>query len=328
MLAGSCWGQIAYVNNKHLYVLPWSAFGQLKKSVRPVLICSVDPRFAGELTLAWSAAGEIELLSSYKQFGVVKPVRGAQIRRAADVLSDFPPVHSPDGSVAVVFVSYPEKKGEPTSRWFQDAYLVSKRDNKKLLLQRRAEGNAVWSPNGKLLVLPFTDDHDGTLTKVISYPSLKTRYEVRGFPGAENTFSPDGRIIALAAAGPLEYRPTELYNAATGKKVPSAWPTGGWQTSDVTSWSPDGRHYLEEFGAQDGSDHWTRHCVAIGDLTTGKTRVIPKTRDAKDPAYSKDGNHFFWIFGKSRRLERVDSGGSSKRKVIARGVTAFAVRSR
>ena len=183
MLAGSCWGQIAYVKNKHLYVLPRSASGQLKKSVRPVLICSVDPRFAGELTLAWSAAGEIEQLSSYKQFGVVKPVHGAKIRNSADVLSDFPPVHSPDG-----------------------------------------------------------------------------------------------------------------------------------------------RHYLEEFGAQDGSDHWTRHCVAIGDLTTGKTLVIPKTRDAKDPAYSKDGNHFFWIFGKSRRLERVDSGGSSKRKVIASGVTAFAVR--
>ncbi len=325
-LTGSCLGQIAYVKKNCLYVLPCTASGAPTKSAKPFRICKLNPRYTGELALSWNAAGEIELFSSFKLFGVVRPVRGAKIRGSADVESDFPPVHSPDGSVAVVFTSYPETKEKPNGPWFEDAYLVRTRDHSQVLLQRKAQGNAVWSPNGKLLVLPFTSGEEDTLTKFIAYPSLKTRYVLQGFPGGENTFSPDGRTIALAASGALEYRPTELYDAETGKKKPSAWPQGGWQTSDVTSWSPDGRHYLEEYAAQDDMDRWTRHSVAIGDLTTGKSSEIPGTTDAKNPTYSLDGSHFFWLFGKEGLLERLATADSSKREVIAKGVTAYAVR--
>lgn len=325
MLASPCWSQIAYVRKNHLYVLRCSASGLPSKGAQPVLICSVNAKSAGELTLAWNAFGEIELFSSSKLFGVVKAVRGAKLRRSSEALSDFPPVHSPDGSVAVVFTSYPEKKGEPTSPWYQDAYLVSKRDHSRVLLQRKSEGSAIWSPNGKLLVLPFTGER-GTFSKVVDYPSLKTRFEVIGFPGGESTFSPDGRVLAILDSAPLETRATEFYDAETGTSVGSGRPPGRWQTSFVTSWSPDCHHYLAEYRAQDGEDRWTKHCVAMGDLITGKTRVIPGTVDAKDPAYAQDGSHFFWIFGKSRRLEWVDAMDQSRRKVIARDVAGFAVR--
>jgi hypothetical protein len=282
-LAGSCCAQIAYVRKNCLYVLPCTASGAPAKRAKPIRICKLNPRYTGELALAWNSAGEIELFRSFKLFGAVTPVRGAKIRRSADVESEFPPVHSPDGSVAVVFTSYPENKQKPNGPWFEDAYLVRTRDHFQVLLQRKADGNAVWSPNGKSFVLPYTSEEDATLTKLIAYPSLKTQYVLRGFPGGDNTFSPDGHTIALAASGPLEYRPTELYDAETGKKRPSAWASSGWQTSDVTSWSPDGRHYLEEYGAQDDRDRWTRHCVAIGDLTTGKSSEIPGTTMQRTP---------------------------------------------
>jgi len=326
MLAGCCWAQIAYVKKNCLYVLSCTASGAPKKGARPLLVCILSRRYTGELALSWNAAGEVELFNFVKLAGVVRPFKGAKIRRSLDIDANFPPVHSPDGSTAVVFVSYPENKEKPTGPWFEDAYLVRTRDHFQVLLQRRADGNAVWSPNGKLLVLPYSGEHEDTLSKVIAYPSLKTRFVVHGFPGGRNTFSPDGRTIALLAGGALEYRPTNLYDAETGNSVPSGWPPRNWQTSDVTSWSPDGRHYLEEFDAQDDSDRWTRHCIAIGDLTTGKVTVIPGTANAKNPTHSQDGSHYFRLFGNAGLLERLTPEMLSKRQVIARGVTAYAVR--
>ena len=325
MFARSCWSQIAYVRQNRLYVLPCSASGLPSKGARPVFICSVNPKSAGELTLAWNAAGEIELFSFSKMFGVVKPVRGAKLRRSTDALSDFPPVHSPDGSAAVVFTSYPEKKGEPTGPWFQDAYLVRKCDHSQVLLQRNAEGNAVWSPNGKLPVLLYTGER-GTFSKVVDYPSLKTRFEVLGFPGGESAFSPDGRVLAILDSAPLETRATEFYDPETGKSVGSGRPPGDWQTSYLTSWSPDCHHYLAEYRAQDSSEHWTRHCVAIGNLSTGKVQIIPETTAARGPSYAQDGSHFFWVIGISGLLEWVGTEDPSRREIIAKGVSAFAVR--
>jgi len=325
ILASSCAAQIAYVKKGGLYVLPCTASGAPEKGARPLLICKLNPRNPDDLALSWTSDGKIAISSFYKLFGVVKPVHGAKIQRSADVDANFPPVHSPDGSAAVVFVSYPENKQKPTGPWFEAAYLVRTKDHSQALLARKAAGSAVWSPNGKLLVLSFRGENEDTLSKVIAYPSLETRNVLHGFPGGDNTFSPNGRTTALAS-GVVESRPTRLYDAETGKQVPSGWAAGGWQTSDLTSWSPDGRHYLEEYRAQDDGEHWTRHCVAIGDMVTGKTSELAGTTDTKTPAYSQDGSHFFWILGKVGLLERIAIGHSSKRTVIAKGVTAFAVR--
>ncbi len=312
--------QIAFIAHHRLYVLDCQSSGVPARGVKPYPVCNVG----SESELAWTPRGEIMVGNELNGYLLIRATKGkSSIRKippdhheSAHVESRIP---SPAGPAEIVLWTYPSGK----SIWKTDAYIVGGTRHKKRLLAAEIDGTPEWSPKGDLIALVRADDPGGNSAELIAYPSLKVRLKRDPVVNTWwNEFSPDGRWIS-ESGGPLEYRGTSLLSVRTGQTV-AIDIIPGYQTFYIDEWSPDGRHFIESYGAQDAEDRWTKSTSAIGDIVTHKSKRIPGSERAGHIDYAKDGRHFIWHSSTSDELLLVDVAHPSHRRIIAYDVASFA----
>ncbi len=178
---------------------------------------------------------------------------------------------------------------------------------------------AAWSPDGRQLLVSYTDDQ-ARLAIVAADGSSR---QDLALPGAADygSWRPDGRTIAFRGWSPDEVGPDLFLAAANGSDV------RGLHLADVAdpddffgfSWSPDGAHLAYERFGDLGWQVTTLDVDASGAVTGNHDlRLIPGTTTEMLPLWSPDSRSFAFIAEKDgqRQVAIAPADGSGTARPV------------
>ncbi|MDR3691559.1 MAG: hypothetical protein P4L46_19420 [Fimbriimonas sp.] len=324
LLMAACSGQIAILKRHRVYILAVGPDGVPKLGAHPKLTYTSD-WIDG---IDWTPSGKLRLNDGSGSDDILEvqaTLRGGPIRLSRSRLhTRFGiPIPSPNGAATLVekvVVAATDAKPPQV-----DLYAVPKGAGKATLLARNIVNLPLWSPNSDAIAVVYRTSQGDAVRAVFDYPGLKVRFSQ---PCSDvswwGEFSPDGRWISTYDP-PLETRVVQLMDVKSGDIFDRS-TVPGFQTDYIESWSPDSRHFIESYHAQDKEEHWTLGTLAITDITNRKSTAIPNTALAGAASYAADGRHIFFIERRDRRLVVAEARHPVRRTVLATNVDAFAVR--
>ena len=214
------------------------------------------------------------------------------------------PALSPDGGS----IAYSSDEGGNADVWVID---VHGGNALRLTDDPASDRKPAWFPDGSALA--FVSER-GQRTGIWKVPRLGGGATLLVSSGTDPAVSPDGKLLAFAAAGPRgEYRITAVPLAdPTRKKVLTSDGDGLWDHRHP-AWSSDGRWICYEAKR----DLW----VIPG--AGGKSRRLTADNEVDiEPAWAPDGRHvYFSSFreGTSALWRVMSKGGSAQRLTLGTG---------
>lgn len=238
------------------------------------------------------------------------PIGGKPRRLVTGPYYKADPAWSPDGKT----IAYSTDRGGELDLWLHD--IASGSDRQLTNLHKIAATSCTWSPDGKSIAFL---DHD-TRVHIIEVASGAVRqiYD-RMFEPGRPSFSPDSRLVALAAVRPKTPRYREganqilVIDLETGKGRYQAHAPGkslSTRGDDGPVWSPDGRHLAYVFA----STLWVVPVDASGTFTGPPRQLTTETTDA--PSWSGDSSTLLYLSNGKLRLVPL-AGGKARTVPLA-----------
>lgn len=211
------------------------------------------------------------------------------------------PAFSPDGA----WLSYSTDRGGKLDIWLRE--IATGRDRQLTHLPHAAVSGS-WSRDGKLIA--FLDQTGAVYTVEVATGAVQEIQGATWEPGRP-TFSPDGRVVALAAFRPYSARYREgqsevmTIDRVSGKVAyaPVAPHRSiGTRGDDGPHWSPDGTRFTYVMG----SLLWTVPVDAAGRMTGPPQKLNAEVTDA--PSWSGDSKSILYLCNGKLRLISAEGG--------------------
>jgi Tol biopolymer transport system component len=247
---------------------------------------------------------------------------------------DVSPVLSPDGKYVAFFTSRALLSTELYVADVETGKIVKKLTSPNTNAHFDAisfiTSAGAWSPDGKKFAFIVFADGDNAIS-IYDIASGKSERQLR-FKGVsainDVSWGPNNKLVFSGMHGGLSDIYT--YDLSSGALVQI---TDDRYSNLQPTWSPDGKliAFATDSGPRTDFDqlHFGKMNIAIRDISTGETRLVPSFQGAKhiDPQFTPDGRELYFISdrGGISDVYRVDLGTGATYKVtnVATGVSGI-----